>query len=194
MKKTVVGVGHAAKVQVDHMVKLHLPGVKVAGPDAADALAVAICHAHHSQSAGRLQAAGIDAGRAFPTWPDMNGQFFPADAFYVPGRPLWAAFFENPGLVQFMHRMVGYVVFAFGVVVWLRGRQSAHAATRGAFHAVMVMLVAQVALGIATALTAAHLHVAITHQIGAVILWVLILRARHLSMYPVAGSIREGTA
>ena len=57
VKKTVVGVGHAAKVQVDHMVRLHLPGVKIAGPDAADALAIAICHAHHLQSAGRLQAA-----------------------------------------------------------------------------------------------------------------------------------------
>lgn len=57
VKKTVVGVGHAAKVQVDHMVRLHLPGVKIAGPDAADALAIAICHAHHAQSAGRLQAA-----------------------------------------------------------------------------------------------------------------------------------------
>lgn len=57
VKKTVVGVGHAAKVQVDHMVRLHLPGVVIAGPDAADALAVAICHAHHAQSAGRLQAA-----------------------------------------------------------------------------------------------------------------------------------------
>ncbi len=57
VKKTVVGVGHAAKQQIDHMVRLHLPGVKVAGPDAADALAVAICHAHHMQSAGRLQAA-----------------------------------------------------------------------------------------------------------------------------------------
>jgi crossover junction endodeoxyribonuclease RuvC len=57
VKKTVVGVGHAAKVQVDHMVRLHLPGVKIAGADAADALAVAICHAHHLQSAGRLQAA-----------------------------------------------------------------------------------------------------------------------------------------
>ncbi len=57
VKKTVVGVGHAAKVQVDHMVRLHLPGVQVAGPDAADALAVAICHAHHLQSAGRFQAA-----------------------------------------------------------------------------------------------------------------------------------------
>ena len=138
--------------------------------------------------------AGIDAGRGFPTWPDMNGQFFPADAFYVPGRPLWAAFFENPGLVQFMHRFAGYLVFAFGVVVWLRGRQSAHAATRGAFHGVMAMLVAQVGLGIVTVLTAAHMHTAITHQIGAVILWVLIIRARHLSMFPVAGSIREGTA
>jgi crossover junction endodeoxyribonuclease RuvC len=57
VKKTVVGVGHAAKVQVDHMVRLHLPGVAIAGPDAADALAIAICHAHHVQSAGRLQAA-----------------------------------------------------------------------------------------------------------------------------------------
>ena len=57
VKKTVVGVGHAAKVQVDHMVRLHLPGVSIAGPDAADALAVAICHAHHLQSAGRLQQA-----------------------------------------------------------------------------------------------------------------------------------------
>ena len=157
-------------------------------------LSTGLMHAAFLQILVGALVAGIDAGRGFPTWPDMNGQFFPADAFYVPGRPLWAAFFENPGLVQFMHRMLGYVVFAFGVVVWLRGRQSAHAATRGAFYAVMAMLVAQVALGIATALTAAHLHVAITHQIGAVILWVLILRARHLSMYPVAGSIREGTA
>jgi crossover junction endodeoxyribonuclease RuvC len=57
VKKTVVGVGHAAKMQVDHMVRLHLPGVVIAGPDAADALAIAICHAHHMQSAGRLQAA-----------------------------------------------------------------------------------------------------------------------------------------
>jgi crossover junction endodeoxyribonuclease RuvC len=61
VKKTVVGVGHAAKVQVDHMVRLHLPGVVIAGPDAADALAVAICHAHHQQSAGRLAAALMKA-------------------------------------------------------------------------------------------------------------------------------------
>ena len=49
VKKTVVGVGHAAKEQIQHMVKFMLPGVTFAGPDAADALAVAICHAHHLQ-------------------------------------------------------------------------------------------------------------------------------------------------
>ncbi|EYD77994.1 Crossover junction endodeoxyribonuclease RuvC [Rubellimicrobium mesophilum DSM 19309] len=57
VKKAVVGVGHAAKAQIDHMVRLHLPGVSLAGPDAADALAVAICHAHHLQSATHLTAA-----------------------------------------------------------------------------------------------------------------------------------------
>jgi heme a synthase len=138
--------------------------------------------------------AGIDAGTYFPTWPLMNGQLFPADAFYVPGRPVWAAFFENAGLVQFIHRMSGYLLFTFAVVVWLRGRKSVHAATRMVYHAVMGMLVLQVCIGIATVLTVAHPHVAITHQIGAVILWVLILRARHLAAYPLAGSIREGTA
>ena len=143
--------------------------------------------------------AGIDAGRAFPTWPDMNGQFFPADAFYVPdgaggSLPVWHAFFENPGLVQFIHRMWGYGLLAYGILVWLRGRASGQYATRRAFHAVMLIMVAQVALGIFAALTAAQAHVAITHQVGAVVLWVLIIRARHLSMYPVAGSIREGTA
>ncbi len=54
VKKAVVGVGHADKRQVLHMVQLQLPGCKVAGPDAADALAIAICHAHHLQSAGTL--------------------------------------------------------------------------------------------------------------------------------------------
>ncbi len=57
VKKAVVGVGHADKVQVQHMVRLQLPGVVFKGPDAADALAIAICHAHHLQSAGHLARA-----------------------------------------------------------------------------------------------------------------------------------------
>jgi len=52
VKKTVVGVGHADKVQVAHMVRLQLPGANPEGPDAADALAIAICHAHHGGTRG----------------------------------------------------------------------------------------------------------------------------------------------
>ncbi len=47
VKKAVTGVGNGSKDQVRFMIERLLPGVKVAGPDAADALAVAITHAHH---------------------------------------------------------------------------------------------------------------------------------------------------
>ncbi len=51
VKKAVVGTGSAEKVQVHAMVARLLPGAKIAGADAADALAVAITHAHHLASA-----------------------------------------------------------------------------------------------------------------------------------------------
>lgn len=57
VKKAVVGVGHADKRQVEHMVRMQLPGVEIAGPDAADALAVAICHAHLAATAARIARA-----------------------------------------------------------------------------------------------------------------------------------------
>ena len=54
VKKAVVGVGNAEKAQVHAMVARLLPGAKIAGPDAADALAVAITHAHHLATARRI--------------------------------------------------------------------------------------------------------------------------------------------
>ena len=62
VKKVVVGVGHADKAQVEHMVRMQMPGIKINGPDAADALAIAMCHAHHARFAGRLEAALEKAG------------------------------------------------------------------------------------------------------------------------------------
>ena len=59
VKKAVVGTGHADKDQVAMMVGRLLPGCSIAAPDAADALAVAICHAHHA-STGRQWAAGVE--------------------------------------------------------------------------------------------------------------------------------------
>ena len=56
VKKAVVGTGGADKGQVHAMVSRLLPGCTIAGADAADALAVAICHAHHLASARHLGA------------------------------------------------------------------------------------------------------------------------------------------
>jgi crossover junction endodeoxyribonuclease RuvC len=48
IKKSVVGAGHADKIQIVHMVRVLLPAARIESGDAADALAVAICHAHHA--------------------------------------------------------------------------------------------------------------------------------------------------
>ena len=57
VKKSVCGSGHAPKEQVSAMVAMLLPGFAGGSHDAADALAVAICHTHQSQSEARIEAA-----------------------------------------------------------------------------------------------------------------------------------------
>lgn len=62
VKKSVVGNGHATKDQIGMMIKTLLPGSQVNGADQADALAIAICHSHHSTT--RQIMGGIMAGAA----------------------------------------------------------------------------------------------------------------------------------
>jgi cytochrome c oxidase assembly protein subunit 15 len=153
-------------------------------------LSTGLLHAGFLQIILGALVAGIDAGRSYTDWPLMGGQVLPPNPLIL--EPLWTNFFENPGLVQFIHRVWGYLFLIFAVVVWRRAQGSAHAGTRFAFNAAFTAIVLQVLLGIVTVLYAAPVHIAIVHQIMAVILWVLILRARFLSHYPVTRSIREG--
>jgi len=132
--------------------------------------------------------AGIDAGRAFPTWPLMGSGFFPPDPFLIT--PFWRNFFEDAGLVQFMHRMSGYLLFAFGIVVWRRARKSANGQTRFGFNVVLALMTVQMTIGIATVLYSAPVQIAIVHQFVAILLWVSILRGRYLARYPLAQSVR----
>ena len=132
--------------------------------------------------------AGIDAGRAFPTWPLMGDGFLPPDPF--GGGPWWRAFVEDPGLVQFVHRTSGYLVAILAVVTFLRARRSPHPATRQAFLLVLGAVALQVGLGIWAVLSQAQLHVAITHQATAILLWLLVVRGRFLARHPVTQSVR----
>lgn len=136
--------------------------------------------------------AGIDAGRDFPNWPMMTtgtgASFFPPDPFGLT--PVWRNFFEDAGLVQFMHRLSAFVLFGVGVFVWLRARNSPNLQTRFGFNAVIAVMLVQMVIGIFTVLYSAPVHIAIVHQFVAILLWVAILRARYLARYPFPQSIR----
>lgn len=133
--------------------------------------------------------AGIDAGRGYTDWPLMGGHWLPPAMGELT--PLWRNLFENDGTVQFIHRVSGYLLAAFTLLVWLRGRASVHGTTRRAFLAVALVLAGQIALGVFTVLNGAPMLLGIAHQLTAVLLWVLILRARHLALYPIATTIRR---
>lgn len=132
--------------------------------------------------------AGIDAGRAFPTWPMMGDGFLPPNPFQLS--PLWRNFFEDAGLVQFIHRMSGYLLAIFAVVVFLRARRSPNGHTRGAFAAMLSAMALQIGLGIVTVLQSAPLALGLAHQLVAVLLWVLIIRGRYYARYPAPQSVR----
>lgn len=134
--------------------------------------------------------AGIDAGRNYTDWPLMAGGILPPDPLQI--EPLWRNFFENDGLVQFLHRVAGYALAAFAVVVFLRARRSPYRKTSAAYHAILAMVALQILLGIATVMYSAPWPLALLHQLGAVALWVLILRGRHQNDYPRAQSLRDG--
>lgn len=132
--------------------------------------------------------AGIDAGRGYIDWPMMNGEFLPSESFDY--RPLWTNFFENPALVQFNHRILGYIVFLVTIVIWLKSRASALASIKQAFSWVMGAVFGQMLLGIATVLYAAPWHIAIIHQVGAIVVVILTLNAIFSATYPKVQSLR----
>jgi cytochrome c oxidase assembly protein subunit 15 len=120
--------------------------------------------------------AGLNAGMTFNTWPLMDGAIVPS-GLYIQ-EPAWRNIFENVATVQFNHRMVAYLLFAVALL---------HAVqTRGSEHRHFALLLAaavtlQAALGIATLLLVVPIDVALTHQLGAVVvLWLAVTHFRQV--------------
>ena len=118
----------------------------------------------------------------------MAGEFFPSDSFEL--MPLWTNFFENAGLVQFNHRMLGYLVFIVAVWVWWTSRLSPVLKTKKTYRMMLSIVLLQMVLGITTVLYAAPWQIAIVHQIGAIFVFITVLRCRFMAAYPVAQSLR----
>jgi cytochrome c oxidase assembly protein subunit 15 len=105
--------------------------------------------------------AGNRAGYVYNTWPLMDGGLAPSGLFIM--QPWWRNFFENLGLVQFLHRMTAYALLLFGLALFLKMR-SREAAW------LLAALVLQAGLGIATLLSQMNFALALAHQAGIVII------------------------
>lgn len=126
--------------------------------------------------------AGLDAGRGYIDWPLMGGSFLPSESFNIS--PFWKNLFENEALTQFNHRIIGYVLLGFAGYLFWKSRSSGLNAIRNQFKWVLIFLVAQAVWGIITVMNASPLNLAIVHQLGAIMVWIVVLRARFEVVYP----------
>jgi heme a synthase len=122
--------------------------------------------------------AGIRAGKAYNTFPLMNGYVVPPEIFMLD--PWWKNFFYNMATVQFDHRLGAWALAFLVPWLWLRARRVAlPARTRVSISILLAMLAVQVALGIATLLLVVPVPLGAAHQGGAVLLLGAALAANH---------------
>jgi len=122
--------------------------------------------------------AGIRAGKAYNTFPLMNGHVVPPEILMI--EPWWQNFFYNMATVQFDHRLGAWVLAVLVPWFWVRSRRIELAPrARLAAHLLLAALAIQIALGISTLLAAVPVALGAAHQGGAVVLVAAALFANH---------------
>ncbi|WP_233280639.1 COX15/CtaA family protein [Devosia rhizoryzae] len=107
--------------------------------------------------------AGLDAGMGYNTWPLMDGAIIPNGLLVMD--PAWRNFFENALTVQFIHRMIAYAIVAYiAWLLWTRNRDGGFGGVHGWLPRLGLVVLLQVALGIATLLTSVPISLAVGHQ------------------------------
>jgi cytochrome c oxidase assembly protein subunit 15 len=121
--------------------------------------------------------AGLDAGKIFNTFPLMGDSLVPPGLMAL--EPAWRNPFFNLTMVQFDHRVLAITTFVVAVVTWFRLRGDLPARARPARPALLVVVVAQVTLGIMTLLYAVPTGLAAAHQALAMVLLTIALYLVH---------------
>ncbi len=125
--------------------------------------------------------AGLDAGRVYAEWPTMGG------ALYPPGEPF--APFTEQSASQWLHRMLGYLVFVAALVFALLSRKSAFAKTRLWGWIVLGVTFFQIVLGVHAVLYSVPLWLGLAHQAGAILLFGAVVHAWRQNAYPAEEKI-----
>ena len=122
--------------------------------------------------------AGIRAGRAYNTWPLMDGHFIPPEILLL--EPWWTNIAYNMATVQFIHRTLAMAVALMAIGLWFDVRREPPNPRARFWSAILVGATAfQVGLGIATLLAGVPVNLGALHQAGAVALFSCAIMLRH---------------
>ena len=132
--------------------------------------------------AGAL-VAGIHAGKAYNTFPLMDGHFIPPDIALL--EPWWTNLAYNMATVQFVHRILALAVALMAVGLWLEVRRDLpNPRARTWSNVLLLAVVLQVLLGIATLLMGVPVNLGVLHQAGALAVFSIALALRHALREP----------
>lgn len=112
--------------------------------------------------------AGLDAGFIHNHWPMMSEGKFMHETVYIEQTPLYKNFIEGKSGVQFIHRMLAYVVVVFIIVIWQKSKKIALTSMQTqAINALLMMVAVQFLLGVFTILLQVPVWLGVVHQVGA---------------------------
>ena len=118
--------------------------------------------------------AGLDAGLVYNTFPKMGDRIVPQEIFDL--KPLYLNFFENPVTVQFNHRILGFLSLITGILLLICSKtKQLPKQIHKKIILIVLMIILQIILGVATLLNYVPIYLAISHQLGALILFSLLL-------------------
>lgn len=131
--------------------------------------------------------AGLDAGKIYNTFPLMDGGLLPPEGLAL--QPWYLNLSENVATVQFEHRLLAVSLVALIAALWAYGRnRPMNPRAHTLRHALLAMALAQAILGISTLVLVVPLHLALTHQMGALVLFTLSICFAH-AVRPVAAPV-----
>ena len=123
---------------------------------------------------------GMDAGTVYNTWPLMGSSYFPDDSKFI--ELLNINFFDNPSIVQFIHRNLAYLIVAVYVYFFFIFKDSIKI-LRKPILIIGISLLLQVVLGILTILSGVKIIYASLHQINSILIIISTLYLLHISKY-----------
>ena len=111
---------------------------------------------------------GMDAGQIYNSWPLMGSSYFPDDNKFI--NLFYLSAFNDPSLVQFMHRNLAYIIFLFYLIIAFKIYLNKLSGLYFSITVVGFLLIIQIILGILTLLYGAQIFLASMHQISSIFL------------------------